>query len=105
MNSFRALPYETWHEVLPGVRVRLWNAGHILGAASIELALTEKGVNAPELRLLFSGDLGPDHKLFHPDPDGPAGLDYVICEATYGGRDRTDLPASERRARLSQGGC
>lgn len=102
LASFRPVPYETWREVLPGVTARFWNAGHILGAASIELAVKEDGADAKETRFLFSGDIGPDHKLFHPDPDGPTGLDYVICEATYGGRNRTDLPVLERRARLSQ---
>ena len=102
LSHFRALPYETWREVLPGVRVRFWNAGHILGAASIEVCITEKSFGGDKVRLLFSGDIGPDHKLFHPDPDGPDNLDYVICEATYGGRHRIDLPVAERRARLSQ---
>src|SRR3546814_11726718 len=44
-----------------------------------------------ETRLLFSGDLGPDHKAFHADPEGPAGLDHVICDNPYGDRAREDL--------------
>lgn len=97
LGHFRALPYESWHEILPGLRARFWNAGHILGAASIELAISESNAGDEEIKLLFSGDIGPDHKLFHPDPDGPVGLDYVVCEATYGGRNRADLPVAERR--------
>lgn len=100
LDHFRALPYEEWHQIGAGTRVRYWNAGHILGAASIELELTSDGVNSERQRLLFSGDIGPDHKLFHPDPDGPAGLDYVICESTYGGRNRTDISAQARRNAL-----
>ncbi|TQV74292.1 MBL fold metallo-hydrolase [Denitrobaculum tricleocarpae] len=100
LDCFRAVSYEQWHNVGPKARVRFWNAGHILGAASIELELNSDGVNAERQRLLFSGDIGPDHKLFHPDPDGPAGLDYVICESTYGGRSRTDISPQDRRDAL-----
>jgi metallo-beta-lactamase family protein len=82
-----------WFEPVPGIRARLWNAGHILGSASVELEVG--GV-----RLLASGDLGPDHKAFHPDPDAPAGLDHVICESTYGNRQREDLDLEARRTLL-----
>ncbi|WP_282607402.1 MBL fold metallo-hydrolase RNA specificity domain-containing protein [Pelagibius sp. Alg239-R121] len=102
LNSLRALAYEQWHEIAPGAKLRFWNAGHILGAASIELELADDASDGRKHRLLFSGDIGPDHKLFHPDPDGPTGLDYVICEATYGGRNRTDIPVAERRRILAQ---
>ena len=44
-------------EPIVGARAKLWNAGHILGSASVEVAVD--GVS-----LLFSGDLGPEHKSF-----------------------------------------
>ena len=47
--------------------------------------------------LLFSADIGPDYKLLHPDPTGPSGLDYILCEGTYGDRDRIDATAENRR--------
>jgi metallo-beta-lactamase family protein len=52
------------------------------------------------LRMLFSGDLGPDHKVFHPEPEAPEGFDYVVCEATYGDREREDYTIDSRRERL-----
>jgi metallo-beta-lactamase family protein len=82
-----------WIHVAPGVRARFWNAGHILGSASIE-------VEAGGARLLFSGDLGPGHKSFHPDPDGPAGVDHLFCESTYGDRERSAMTIEARRALL-----
>lgn len=82
-----------WFEPAPGFRARLWNAGHILGSASVEL---EVGGS----RLLFSGDLGPQHKAFHPDPDAPTGIDHVVCESTYGDRTRHELTIDERRMLL-----
>lgn len=77
----------------PGIEARFWNAGHILGAASIDVA-------AGGVRTIFSGDLGPENKSFHADPTGPQGFDHVICESTYGDRDRDDVTIEQRRALL-----
>ena len=89
----RPIDLEEWFEPVPGFRARLWNAGHILGSASVELEIG--GVH-----LLCAGDLGPEHKAFHPDPQSPAGFDHVICEATYGDRKRDHLTIKERRRLL-----
>lgn len=102
LESFSVVDYETWWEVGDGVRARFWNAGHILGAASIELEV-ETGKSEPRLlRLLFSGDIGPEHKLFHPDPEAPRNWDYVCCEATYGGRERSEVDPETRRRVLAE---
>lgn len=82
-----------WFAPAAGFRARLWNAGHILGSTSVEIEVG--GVH-----LLFSGDLGPDHKAFHADPEGPAGLDHVFCESTYGDRVREDVTIEQRRTLL-----
>lgn len=82
-----------WFEPAAGIRARLWNAGHILGSASVEV---EVGDN----RLLFSGDIGPEHKAFHADPEAPKGFDHVVCESTYGDRDRDTVTIEERRRLL-----
>lgn len=102
LDYFRPVDYECWVNVMPGVRARYWNAGHLLGSASIELAFDGAGKGGAPLRVLFSGDIGPDAKLLEPDPEAPTGLDYVICEATYGDRDRPPVTAESRRARLAQ---
>lgn len=86
---------ETWFEPAPGFRARLWNAGHILGSASIELEVAGT-------RLLFSGDIGPANKAFHPDPGAPGGFDHVFCESTYGDREREAITIEERRAVLER---
>ena len=72
-----------WIDVLPGIRARYWNAGHLLGSASIEIEFMTEGHGS--FGVLASGDIGPDAKLFQPDPEGPTDLDYVICKSTYGG--------------------
>jgi len=93
----QTLRYEEWVSPGPGVRVRYWNAGHILGSASIEVEVEDRG---KPIRILFSGDLGPDQKVFYDAPDAPSGYDYIISESTYGGRDRQDMTLVERREAL-----
>ncbi len=84
---------EEWFEPVPGFRARLWNAGHILGAASVEL-------QAGGVRILCSGDIGPGHKAFQNAPEAPQGFDHVICEGTYGDRQRDRVTMEERRKTL-----
>ena len=91
LDLIQTQPQETPFTAAPGFEAVLWNAGHILGSSSVELRCGGS-------RLLFSGDLGPAHKAFEPDPVGPAGLDHVFCESTYGDRDHP--PANESRDQL-----
>ncbi|HET7492695.1 MAG TPA: MBL fold metallo-hydrolase, partial [Bradyrhizobium sp.] len=100
LRSFQPIEYEAWISVMPGVRARYWNAGHLLGSASIELELANNDSDTP-LRLLASGDIGPDAKLLEPDPKAPAGFDYVISESTYGDRIRNQTTPQKRRQRLA----
>lgn len=101
LELLKPLDYEQWFEPRPGIRVRFWNAGHILGSASAEVVF-HKDDSGNQLRLLFSGDLGPDQKVFHPEPEAPEGFDYVVCESTYGDRDRTDYTLEGRREALKE---
>ena len=89
----RPVPLEQWFEPAPGFRARLWNAGHILGAASVEL-------EGEGTRVMCSGDVGPENKAFLPDPEGPCCFDHVISESTYGDREREKVTIAERRQLL-----
>jgi metallo-beta-lactamase family protein len=95
LENFEGLAYKTWITPVPGIRARYWNAGHLLGSASIEVEVARDGQEP--LRILFSGDIGPDHRLFEPDPEAPVDFDYVICESTYGGKDRFERSQEKRR--------
>ena len=99
LDAFRPVAYQQWTEVLPGVRARFWNAGHLLGSASIELEFMTGG---HVIGVLASGDIGPDAKLFQPLPEGPTDLDYLICESTYGDTDRPPVTEDSRRAHLAE---
>ena len=68
--QFRSVEYAAWTTIMNGVRARFWNAGHMLGSSSVEIEVaSEQG--EPPLRILFSGDIGPGHKLLQADPEGP----------------------------------
>ena len=95
LKQFRGKPYGEWFDAAPDIRARFWNAGHLLGSASIELAVAQGG--KPPLRMLFSGDIGPNFKLLHPDPAAPSDLDYVVCEGTYGDTARVQTDEAGRR--------
>ncbi len=99
LAHFEGHAYESWFSPAPGVRARFWNAGHLLGSASIEVEVDQTG--AKPLRLLFSGDIGPDNKMLHYDPEAPTGFDFVVCESTYGGRDRFERSEEGRREILA----
>jgi metallo-beta-lactamase family protein len=97
MARFRPVPYRTWQRIAEGVRIRFWNAGHLLGSASVEMEIA--GDEKP-LRLLFSGDIGPNDKLLQHDPVAPKDWDHVVCEATYGDVDREGVNDVRRRGAL-----
>jgi metallo-beta-lactamase family protein len=98
VDAFRAVRYHEWFDVAAGVRARFWNAGHLLGSGSIEVELSGRG---KPLRILFSGDIGPDNKLLHPDPEAPADFDFALCESTYGNVDRVETTDELRRKFLA----
>lgn len=99
MEQFKSVKLEDWTEVAPGIRARWWNAGHILGSASIELEIEEEG---GPMRVMFSGDLGPGGRDYLQDPKGPAGVDHLIVESTYGGTERPPCDPEQRRAALAK---
>lgn len=99
LDRFDGHDFETWIEPAPSVRARFWNAGHLLGSASIEVEVSQPG--GKPLRILFSGDIGPDNKMLQTDPEAPVNFDIVVCESTYGGRDRFERSEQARREILA----
>lgn len=98
LSQIDTAPLNSWQPLGQGLRARFWNAGHILGARSIEIEINDSV--HPPMRLLFSGDLGPGEAELHEPASSPRDLDYLIVESTYGDRDREQLSADARRARL-----
>ena len=100
LTRFLAVDYGQWFPVTKGIKGRFWNAGHLLGSASLELELSRAQGRDKPMRLLFSGDLGPREKLLHEDPEAPVDVDYLICESTYGDTDRPATTTAQRRRAL-----
>ncbi len=83
-KHFRAVDFMMEFSPIPGVRCRFHEAGHMLGAGSVELVL--ENANTKPIRLVFSGDIGRPNMPILKDPKTIDGADYLIMEATYGDR-------------------
>lgn len=86
-KRFQSLEYGKTTEILPGVKLTLRDAGHILGSAIAELELSE-GDQA--LKVVFSGDLGHRGAPILRDPEAVTHADLVVMESTYGDRLHRD---------------
>jgi metallo-beta-lactamase family protein len=83
MRLFHKLPYEKEFDVVPGVTATYYDAGHILGSASIKLTIKENGTVKT---LGFTGDVGRWNMPIIRDPQPMGGVDLLISESTYGGK-------------------
>ena len=80
-------------------RMRLRNAGHIMGSAYVEFeSLEERDANGLPRRVVFSGDLGCKGTPLLPDPTPLEYADFLVLESTYG--DRLHESRASRRFRL-----
>lgn len=87
LEQLHVLPYDTPSELLPGVRLTLRDAGHILGSCIVEL-------RADDRKLVFSGDLGPAGTPILRDATPIAEADLLLMESTYGDRNHRDRAAT-----------
>ena len=89
LGLIKAVEMDTPWQVLNGMKARLSYAGHLLGAASIDLT-TDAG------NIVFSGDLGRQHDSILWPPARITHADYLVVESTYGNR-RHDGEDSEQQ--------
>jgi metallo-beta-lactamase family protein len=94
VQLFRGVDYKQTVEVMPGVTVTWYDAGHMLGSSSLEITAVEDG---RQIKLLFSGDLGQHGKPLIHDPTYFRQADYVVMESTYGDRDHESVGPSEQQ--------
>jgi metallo-beta-lactamase family protein len=105
----RPLPFDQTIEVHAGLSLRFYPAGHILGAALVEVRIASSGGRGREKVLLFSGDLGRPGQPILPDPAPLPPCDHLVLESTYGDRDHArddpkDLLESLIRDTVRRGG-
>jgi metallo-beta-lactamase family protein len=87
----RTLDYEARTELAPGLALTAFDAGHILGSASLRFEVTEA---ATMRSIVFSGDLGNAGRPLLGDPVAPPASDIVVMETTYGDRLHRPIAAS-----------
>ena len=97
LDQIETVAFNQPHELGGAGTATFVPAGHILGAAVVDLQL---GSGDDRRRLVFSGDLGVhgDRLLGHPRPVPRP--DYLIMESTYGDRNREE--EGDRTERLFQ---
>lgn len=79
LKQFHTVDFKAEHTILDNCTATWHHAGHILGAACIEL-------NIEGTKLLFTGDMGRMNDAVMNPPDIIKSTDYLICESTYGDR-------------------
>ncbi len=102
LEQFESHPFDQWLELSSNLKVRFRRAGHIPGAAIVELDLDG-------LRVVFSGDLGHEDSATMAPPETIERADVLVIESTYGNRrrdrsDPEDALAEVIGATLSRGG-
>ncbi len=82
LKLFESFGYGRAKEILPGIKLSFFHAGHILGSAvcAFELVSTKQ-------RVVFTGDLGRYHAPILKDPEKVDYATTLICESTYGDRE------------------
>jgi metallo-beta-lactamase family protein len=84
---FSTVTYDEPFSPFSGLTVTFRDAGHILGAAMLELTLTEDGKQS---KIVFSGDIGRPSQLIVRDPTVIENADFLFMESTYGNRNHKD---------------
>ncbi len=87
----RSARYDVPLDIAPGIRATFFDAGHILGSASILLELEERGNRR---RVVMSGDIGNGGRPLLKPPKQPPQCDVVVMESTYGDRNHRPFPPS-----------
>ncbi len=85
LQNMVTIGYHRETEIVPGVKLTYYDAGHILGSAIVHLQIMEKGAAHPVV-LTFTGDLGRRGLPILRNPEYIPYSDYLICETTYGNR-------------------
>ena len=97
IRQFVAMEYESPEEILPGLTLTLYDAGHILGASMVELRYQDGGESRT---LVFSGDLGYRDAPLMDATKRLTHADAVLMESTYG--DRLHRPIEETIDELTE---
>lgn len=91
LTRLKAVSFDQPHILREDATLTLRRAGHILGAASVQLDWGGRTI-------VFSGDLGRYHDATMVDPVNVERADYLVVESTYGNRAHPDVDPEEALA-------
>ncbi len=105
LKQFIGIGYERAYQVMPGVVLTFYDAGHILGSAITVLDIEDEETKETK-RVVFSGDIGrPDRPILN-DPTFIEEADVLLIESTYGNRQHAAQDeASERLKQIVNETC
>lgn len=92
------------------LHAEFFDAGHLLGSASIQVRLGGNTMDDDSISIIFSGDIGNENQPLIKNPTYPRCADYVVMESTYGNRvhekpeDYVSLLASIIQKTFDRGG-
>jgi metallo-beta-lactamase family protein len=84
LGMLTPVAYHQEFRVLDNVTAVLHDAGHIMGSAFLDLAITENGITRT---FVGAGDLGRSHQALIGDPEVRDKADMIMIESTYGNRN------------------
>jgi len=96
LRNVITVDYEEVVDITPEIKMTLYNAGHILGSASVHLHIGEGAHN-----LVYSGDIKFGFtRLFDPSNTRFPRLETLFIESTYGGRNDISINRFDSEKRL-----
>jgi metallo-beta-lactamase family protein len=99
LELFRCVPLGESQPIGRRFSFAFRDAGHLLGAASVDLRVKPEG---RERRLLFSGDVGRYDSVLARDPAPAPPADYIVMESTYGNRAHAESDVREQLLEVIQ---
>lgn len=84
LHLFQPVDYRRVIGVTPEIKACFYDAGHILGSATIKLWIRD--TDGSERTVVFSGDIGRTAQALVNEPEVPSDTDYLVMETTYGAR-------------------
>ncbi len=93
LKQFVPIEFMQTHTILTHVALQFYPAGHILGASMIE-------IEAENLCVVFTGDMGRSHDPLMRAPHILRSADYLIIESAYGNRLIENEAVTKRLAKI-----
>lgn len=93
MKLFRVVEYGESVRINKNIIARFYDAGHILGASSVQIQVEEGN---KKTILSFSGDIGQSESVIVKNTEPIIKSDYVFVESTYGDRLHPEVNDRER---------